>query len=318
MTSYRIWVPSKQRYIRMFEINCEQYRNILKVLEEDAEFDFILNDILVKNIQNEKFKISDFTIIDKFVIFLQLKIRSCGSDLKLVRVCEKCNEKTNITINLNNVISRLAPSIDKSFVKTFIYQNTEIVCDIPSITQNDLFDFDVTDINNRINFYLYSFIKNIKISNTVVNLENISENDKIKICEQLPFTIINEIKNEFVNRLSKILTDQIFFDSVCGNRICGNKFSINLDIQNMNDIIQILFRDESASNILMKYANLTMNANLDFNFYKNISPAELNILNKVIEDANKTEDTPSNKEIDMFDQYRNQTKHMQETTSEFF
>jgi hypothetical protein len=57
---------------------------------------------------------------------------------------------------------------------------------------------------------------------------------------------------------------------------------------------------------------------LDFNFYKNISPNELKILNKMIENSNKNTESPEPKQMDFFEQYREQTKGMQESPSEFF
>jgi hypothetical protein len=47
MTSYRIWIPSMQKYIRMFEINCEQFRNLLKTIEDDIEFEFSIIQLLI-------------------------------------------------------------------------------------------------------------------------------------------------------------------------------------------------------------------------------------------------------------------------------
>lgn len=317
MTSYRIWIPSKQKYVRMYELNCEQYRNILKVLDEDEELDFALNSVIKTNLFDSNYKLSDFTIIDKFVIFLQLKIRSCGGKLSLVRICDKCDEKTNILVDLNDIVNKLAPFIDKNFGYTFNFNNMNIFCDIPSVRENDDADSNKIDINKKLDFYLYSFIKTLKIGEKSIDLENFQENEKIKICETLPFPIMNHIKENYLSVINSNLLNVIFLDTVCKNKNCKNDFKINLDINHVNDLIRILFSDDSSLNILVRYANLSTNSHFDFNFYKNISPNELKILNKMIEDSNKQNDDPQPKEMDFFEQYRNQTNGMQESPSEF-
>ena len=318
MTSYRVWVPSKQRYVRIHELNCEQFRNILKVLEEESEFDFILNEILKSNLYDSFYKIEDFTVIDKFVIYLQLRIRSCGPNLNLVRVCDKCDEKTKLNINLNNIIDKLAPVIDQSFQETFSFSNSEIECDLSYISHNDNSQYDRSDYNKRLDQYLFSFIKTMKFhnSNIVVDFRNLDEISKSKICETIPFEIINTIKNEYVDKINETLYKTLFIDSVCKNQNCKSVFSVNLDVNNINDLIRILFSDSSALNILVKYINLSSTSHLDFSFYKNISPLELDLLAKMIED-NQKEEPSNNREINMFEEYRSQTEGMNESPSEF-
>jgi hypothetical protein len=318
MTSYRVWVPSKQIYVRIYELNCEQFRNILKVLEEEQEFDFILNDILEKNLYDSFYKIEDFTVIDKFIIYLQLRIRSCGPNLNLVRICDKCNEKTKLNINLNSIIDKLAPVVDRSFQKTFTFVNSEIECDLSYISRNDNSQYDRSDYNKRLDHYLFSFIKNMKFLNNDIKIDfrNLDETSKSQICEAIPFEIINTIKNEYIDKINETLYNTLFIDNVCKNQNCKSIFSVNLDINNINDIIRIFFSDSSALNILVKYINLSSTSHLDFSFYKNISPLELDILAKMMED-NQKEEPSSNKEIDLFEEYRSQTDGMQQTQSEF-
>jgi hypothetical protein len=318
MTSYRVWVPSKQKYVRIYELNCEQFRNILKVIDEEQELDFILTDILEKNICDSSYKIEDFTVIDKFIIYLQLRIRSCGPNLNLVRICDKCDEKTKLNINLNNIIDKLAPVVDCSFQKTFTFLNSEIECDLSYISRNDNLEYDRSDYNKRLDKYLFSFIKTMKFLNSdiKIDLRNIDEISKNQICEAIPFEIINTIKNEYIDKINETLYNTLFIDSVCKNENCKSVFSVNLDINNINDIIRILFSDSSALNILIKYINLSSTSHFDFSFYKNISPLELNILVKMIEDSQK-EEPSSNKEMNLFEEYRSQTDGMQQTPSEF-
>jgi len=318
MTSYRVWVPSKQKYIRIYELNCEQFRNILKVIDEEQELDFILTDILEKNICDSFYKIEDFTVIDKFIIYLQLRIRSCGPNLNLVRICDKCDEKTKLNINLNNIIDKLAPVVDCSFQKIFTFSNSEIECDLSYISRNDNSQYDRSDYNKKLDKYLFSFIKTMKFQNSdiKIDLRNLDESSKSQICEAIPFEIINKIKNEYIDKINETLYNTLFINNVCKNEHCKSVFSVNLDINNINDIIRILFSDSSALNILVKYINLSSTSHLDFSFYKNISPLELDILGKMITD-NQKEEPSNNQEINLFEEYRSQTEGMAESPSEF-
>lgn len=318
MTSYRTWIPSKQEYVRIKEINCEQYRNILKVLDEEEELDFVLSDTIRENLCSEKYTVSDFTVIDKFVIFIQLRIRSCGADLSLVRVCDKCGEKTSVKINLNKSIDALAPLLDKDFKQVFAFNGMQITCDVPPIKTQDNEERKHT-LDQRLNSGLFSFIQKIKISDNIVNLNDFSEDEKIAICENLPFPVINHIRLEYIDKINNSLFETMFINNICKNNSCKEKFSLNLNIENMNEVIRVLFSDSTAVNVLIKYANVCAASHIGFDFFKNVSPSELNILSKLIEEENKraTESEQSNNEIDMFDQYRSSTTHMTETPSEF-
>ena len=85
--SYLIWIPSIQQYLRFRELNIEQYKCILKTMDiADLEFIHTLNEIIQENIVS-KFDINKFTTLDRFVIFITLKIYSCGAVLTLAKKC---------------------------------------------------------------------------------------------------------------------------------------------------------------------------------------------------------------------------------------
>lgn len=319
MTSYRIWIPSKQKYIRMYELNCEQYRNIVKVIDDEPEFDFAIKDTLQKLVYDKDINIEDFSILDLFTIYLQLKIRSCGPRLKLTSVCSKCDTKTNINIDLNNLINSLAEHIDRSFESSFSYNNIIVTCDVPYINVKEENFSTVSDINKNIDNYLYSFIKGLTINNHYIDLKNLKFDEKINICQNLPFNILNNIKNEYIEQVHSTLSNLFILDMKCKNESCKNPLSLNLDINNINDVIKILFRDSSALNILMDYTGIASNTHLNFDFFKNISPIELECIRKSVEDSLKEQESqPQNNEpVDFFEKYRAQTAGMVESPSEF-
>jgi hypothetical protein len=318
MTSYRIWIPSMQKYIRMFEINCEQFRNLLKTIEDDIEFEFSIIQLLTTNLFDKSINLADMTIIDKFVILLQLKIHSCSPKLTLTRSCEKCETKTSTTLDLNNIINELAQSIDRSFTQSFSSNSLIVTCDIPSIKLENDDEFGKKDFDKKLDNYLYSFIKNIMIGEQIINLDKMSQMEKISICECISFETMMDIKMNYIDNLHNIFRKLLLVKIKCGNESCGDELQMNFDINNMNDVIRVLFRDTSAVNVLGQYANLSTNCHLDFSFYKNISPAELEIIGGMIEkNEEAAPEAQSNRDINLFDKYRMESEGMVENPSEF-
>lgn len=318
MTSYKIWVPSKQKYYRFKEINVEQYRNILKCIDDDSDFDYSTNNLLNINCVDRDFNLKDATIIDRFIILLQLKIHSCGSMLNLTRVCDKCQEKTNFSLDLNELIEKLATKLDCSFEKQYNLDSFRVLCDVP-LVDDSILQFDKNNLNERIDFYMYSFIKKLYVNEKIINLNEFSIQDRIKICSNIPFSCINTIKSEYIDKIHSIFSDLLIKDAECSNKNCKDVLSIKFDITSLTEVNKLLFRDSSNAGILSQYANLGMNCHFDFEFYKNICPAELNIIENLVKNSMKTDEQQqkTNNDINMFEEYSLNQGQMVETPSEF-
>jgi hypothetical protein len=315
MASNRIWIPSIQKYKRMKEIDCEQYRDILKSIDDDTDFELTLNEVINYNLLDKSI-FSTITLIDKFVILLQLKVVSCGPILKLTRVCEKCESKTNFSIDLNKMLDDLSEKIDQSFSTTFHNASISVTCDIPSLLLDETINVEETDYNKKLDLYLYSFIKNIKVGNSEINLDEISLSDKIAICESLPFSLLLDIKNNFIDVLHKIFKNLLLLKTKCSNDKCEDSLELKMDFNNLTDLSKILFRDSSLANILGQYANISMNCHFDYNFYKNLSPGELDIVTNMLKSSEK-DNTKSSKDINLFEEYNVNAAGMVESPSEF-
>ena len=318
MTVYRIWIPSKQKYFKFKEINVEQYRNVLKCIDDDFDFEYSINELLKSNCTEDKFSLSSLTIIDRFVAILQLKIHSCGSQLNLTRICDKCQTKTNFSINLNDLIDKLATKVDRSFEKEYNTAPFIINCDVPCIKEDDL-NLDKNNIHNRVDLYMYSFIKRLTINDNHVNLDDFSYEDRIQVCNNIPFSIINYIKNDYIDSIHSMFSDLLIKDAVCSSDDCKDVLSIKFDITSLTDAIKLLFRDSSNTSILSQYASLGMNCHFDFEFYKNICPAELNIIDNMVKNSLKTveQEQTTNNDINLFEEYPLNNEGTVEYPSEF-
>ena len=314
MTTCRIWIPSKQKYQRFLEMKCEQYRAILKSVDDDNDFDFVLNQVILQCCQEPDVRLEQYTIIDRFVLLLQLKIHSHTSHLKLTRICEKCQEETQFNIDLNKVIEDLATTIDKPFRQEFQSGGTTVLCDIPYVCALDEpSPVDRNDLDARLTQYLYSFIQSLEIHEHDIDLNTLARDQKHTVCGSLPFEILNRIKREFIDPIHATLKDLLLITHRCGE--CGDELKVGFDIHNMTDACRILFRDDSAINVLSLYANVSSQCHFDFNFYKNLTPAELLLIYNSLSSKEKPPEDPGEK--DFLEEYRGGPKGMVESPSEF-
>jgi hypothetical protein len=320
MMSYRIWIPSKQAYCRMYEITCEQYRNVLKSIEDSDNFNYFTNQIILQNFVSAHDICTTgptLTLIDKFIIILQLKVYSCNTNLKLTRECSKCGNKTDFTIDLNKLIDSLAPVVDRSFKKIVTVGTYAVECDIPNINKG-LSVEDLTD-DQKLNRYLYSFIKDISFNESKLLLNTRPEEEKFRICQSIPYKVTYAVKTQFVDNIHNIFKELMFLKTRCKEKSCGDELEIKFDVLNIDDIIKILFRDSNNINILQQYAAISHKCHFDYSFYKSICPAELETLYNMVQESTKTDNDEqnTNQDIDLFQQYRSQTQGMVESASEF-
>lgn len=317
MTFYKIWIPSQQKYARFKEISSEQYREISKCIDDDEDFEYATNNLLLEN-SKDLLDIHHLTIIDKFVLLLQLKIHSCGSILELTRICDKCKEKTNFSVDLNDLITNLSNKIDCSFEEEYEFPNIKVICDVPLVS-TDFFQHDKNNVIDRINLYLFSFIKKIIVDGKTVELYKFFFNERMKICSTLSLQIVNHIKENYIEKLHSLFSDMLITNTVCSNDKCKDVLYIKFNINSLIDVNKFLFRDASNSSILSQYINLSMNCHLDYNFYNNICPAELNIIEKLVNNSLKKPEKQekSNNDINMFEQYKLKDQQMIENPSEF-
>jgi hypothetical protein len=308
----------------MEEISCEQYRNILKSIDDDSDFEYAISETLTSNLKTDSLNIlNTITILDAFLILLQLKVLSCGEELKLMRVCDKCGQKSDFNINLNNLLDNLAKDLDRSHSMKFEkrYQknnnNVTIECDIPSFRHfTEMRDFrsNQKDNENYLSLFTSTFIKSVANH----SLADCSLSDLFKIAQNIPYSVMLDINQYYITKLSNIFKKLLFVKSVCKNQFCKDELEIKMDISNMTDLMRILFKDSSATDMLSKYANVSMNCHFDYKMYDTLTPIELNHINEMINQSNKQQETASsNKDINLFEEYRLQTEGMVESPSEF-
>jgi hypothetical protein len=162
---------------------------------------------------------------------------------------------------------------------------------------------------------MFSFFQTIQIYDSGIDLNELSISEKHTVCASLPFSLMSLVKKEYIDTIHQIFANTIIVENACEK--CQKKLSLNVDINNITDVIKVLFQNDSALNILGKYANVSSNCHLDYNFYNNINPLELDVLYDMTRKNSDPAPTKSDKDVNLFDEFKLNNSEMVETPSEF-
>lgn len=116
-----------------------------------------------------------------------------------------------------------------------------------------------------------------------------------------------------------MVADFDFLQIKCSGKKCDGMIDIKFDIGNINDIIKIIYKDQTMESLLIEMANVSAQTYLGGSYLSSISPLELHLLSDNLKKAEKEANSPPQKtaERDLFDEYKDQTKGMAESPSEF-
>lgn len=318
--SYLIWIPSIQNYIRFKELSWDQLRSIIKIIDEkNIEFIYQLNNILLEN-KLEDIDIDNLTILDRFVIFIQLKLHSCGSILSLGIECGNCQTKIKLNADLNEILNKIARLIDKKFTREIINPPYRIICDIPTIkTEYEIFKalqiYDSEQILMEMNIdnYVLSYIKNMYISDNFVDLDSFSYKDRLMVFHKIPSKVLDKIKHNFLDPINDSIKNISFVDFLCQNKKCEEKISFNFSFTNINDFLKIVYRDYSVESLLQDIMSISIKTQLGGDFISKMTPIEMEIMMNFVrqQEASSVPESPESRDL-----FEEQLK-MKESPSEF-
>lgn len=300
-----IWIPSLQNYLRFEELDNDQYRTLLKVLDDPTEIEFFyqLNKIIGQNILSD-FDTNKLTTVDRFIVCVFLKMRSCSPHISLTKNCEKCKTSSSLKIDLEQLILSLAPKIDRKFGQIINFNPYSCLCDIPSIkTEYDIFSTgmilneDRKSLDNLFDNYIMSHIRKVWVNTTPFDFDSLELLDKKQVFSQLPAGLTDAIRNEFLSPIHDSLSDISFVKFPCK---CGEVFDLNFQINFISDLIKIVFRDNSVESILLDTFNLA-STHIDANFLMKLSPKEMNIMTELLKESHKQKENSKPEQKDLFE-----------------
>lgn len=205
--SSKLFLPVLKEEIRYLNLNNHNYLDILKFITNNDDeglidyFDNILQEkILDKNL------VSKLSVIEKFLILLDLRSILLGDKLQLIN-----KENINIDLSISSIRDNLIKNINNiELIKYIDYNNIQLCLSTPK-------SFDVENIDK-----IYKeIIDKIKIDEEIIDFYLLTEEEKDVIINNLPANLAQELLEyiEFCQDISQNIdiikgNDRIGLDSV--------------------------------------------------------------------------------------------------------
>jgi hypothetical protein len=257
--SSKLFLPVLNEEVRYLNLNNNNYLDILKfVTNNDDEglidyFDNILQEkILDKNL------VSKLSVIEKFLILLDLRSILLGDKLQLIN-----KENINIDLSISSIRDNLIKNINNiELIKYINYNNIQLCLSTPK-------SFDTENIDK-----IYKeIIDKIKIDEDIIDFYSLTDEDKDHIINNLPANLAQELLEyiEFCQDISQNI------DIIKGNDRIGLD-SVPLRVF---DKTLFMFLKNTFGNDLMGFYELQFNMmsklNVSSDNFMKMSPAECKI-----------------------------------------
>jgi len=292
-SNYPIWIPSLQKELYFKEVDSDQHRRILKIINDlrDNEFSDLLNEIIKENIEDDKFY-KNLTVLDRFIIILYSRMYSFGDKIRLEKTCQKCGGKHVIQIELPKIIDSLTPYIDRKFNKTlYIDDCYTIEADLPNIRHSDTIKKGFSNISQHIdvnqNRFYSSFIKNIKIHDKIFESLSLRLDEMTEVMNCLPSAVADNLYKNFIKDITNLFSELVIVDAACPTTSCAEKYQVSMRLDDLNTVCRILFSDDNLETFFMNIYNLSSAAHIPPNFLLNLSPLEVSMFTNFLRQENK-------------------------------
>jgi hypothetical protein len=203
------------------EIDCEsltfkQQKDIISTITEGItgplKFQKNLNDIIVENTKDKELK-----VVDKLLIILQLRKDSVGTVVKLK------NNKYDVLNGIIEKAKKLSPKLSKSIkgaisidleVPTLISESQVINSCIDSVKKDSEKEVGKS-LSDIYTFEIVKYIKTVSIKDDVLNFQDLSVRDRVKIVNNLPLSVNKQIV-DFIQDIKQAELDALSFDTESG------------------------------------------------------------------------------------------------------
>jgi len=206
---YSVYVPSCQKNIDFKYLTTKQFKTVLETLTQNDfnVFNSVFANILKENILDEANNfINTLTLFDLFIIALYTRVYCISEDYTIFFTQEEMDlynlTQPSITINLKTNIDNK----DKTPLQaeTIIENSISVLCDIPlqtSETESSIILKKAAFNNEQSQSILgvlfiteiINCIRQITIENNTIIFKDLSYDEKLKIVENLPSTLINKV-----------------------------------------------------------------------------------------------------------------------------
>ncbi len=232
--SFPIFIPSLDREVPFFQLTTAQQKMFVKAsmsnMDEFTNIMYSLFAIIKENCADPEVDVSKFTIVDKLLVTIAMRMVSISPIYKVV-INDLPNEDgkpTNASIDLNTICKRIIKKFKgQTFAETLSTEGTDIKLSIglPTIGTEVSIEKDIeqkarkdatsddSDVSSSAVGELYvleclKFVKSITVpveggDDVTTNIENLPSKEKMKIIESLP----SGLTSKLVDRVNDILKD---------------------------------------------------------------------------------------------------------------
>lgn len=279
-----------QKEIEFKELTLSQYRQLLKCFigdEIDSKFIFLNTNSILQTLTNlTKKEIDELNFVDYFLLLFNIRQISIG-DVVSLYIFDNEQKQVKAELLVQNLINEINNTEIKKLLASELIDIGEIYYRLPTIKEI-LYLEQTTDIS------LYTFfLQKIKFSNTEINLENYSFEEREKIVQKVPVKVMTcitkrtqELINTFNNlNLLKSLNTETF------NKILP--FTLNSEI--LGFVCKLVY-NTNLENVYDCMFALAKAANFSCEFLDNCSPGEFYLFVKKLEQLNAQQQQTSNEQ----------------------
>lgn len=279
-----------QKEVEFKELSLNQYRQLLKCFigdEIDAKFIFANTNNILQTLTNLTHKeIKQLNFVDYFLLLFNIRQISIGGTISLF-VFDNEQKQIKAEINVYDLIDEIKNTQIKNLLVSEFTDVGEIYYRLPTI--EEILHFEKTSETSLYTF----FLQKIKVSNTEINLENYSFEEREKIVQKVPvkvMTCLTKRTQEFIkvfnglNLLKSINSET--FDKVL-------PFTLNSEI--LGFVYKLVY-NTNLENIYDCMFALAKAANFSCEFLDNCSPGEFYLFVKKLEQLNAQQQQASNEQ----------------------
>lgn len=299
MFLYKVDFPFSEKVLNFKELNTKNQLDIEKInlyYPQTSEFFIDYHENFVKIVREcveNKEDFDNLNIIEYVLFCLKLRIVSMGNNIDFNVKNDRDDVKTiNIKVNLSEIMQNILTLSLNSLKEYFVDDEIrDILITIGFPTLNSVKNFSDwmlsgKDINQIIIESFPLFIKEVKIKNNVLTLDNFSFDQRVMVYDTFPVSIKNKIEQLIIECVSKIGENNVFGLEYFKDEKINfyNLFFVNL--------LRVIFSQNPKA--IYEEIYILSNFHVDSNYVMSISPSERKVFISFIKAQQKNKESNDN------------------------
>lgn len=296
MFLYKVDFPFSEKVIIFKELNTKNQLDIEKInlyYPQTSEFSIDYHENFLKIVREcveNKEDFDNLNLIEYVLFCLKLRIVSIGNNIDFNVKNDRDDVKTiNIKVNLSEIMQNILTLSLNSLKEYFVDDEVRdmlITIGFPKLNSVKNFSdwmLSGKDIAEIVMESLPLFIKQIKIKNDILNLDNFSFEQKTKVYDTFPVSIKNKIEQLIIGCISKIGENNVFGLEYFKDEKINfyNLFFVNF--------LRVVFSQNPKG--IYEEIYILSNFHVDSNYVMSISPSERKVFISFIKAQQKSKES---------------------------